>query len=191
MTEPRDATQLLVDWAGGDEEALARMLPLVYDELRALASSYMRRERRDHTLQTTGLVHEAYLRLIDQRRVDWRNRAQFLGVAAQMMRRVLLNHARDRVAAKRGAGGERVSLTLVGDERMKAPEVDVLDLHDALEELAAIDRRKGLVVELKYFGGLTTEEIAAALGVSSATVEREWAFSKAWLRRALAGSDPA
>lgn len=191
MTTSRDATQLLVDWSGGDEEALARMLPLVYDELRSLASAYMRRERPDHTLQTTGLVHEAYLRLIDQRRVDWRNRAQFLGVAAQMMRRVLLNHARDRVAAKRGSGGERVSLTLVGDERMKAPEVDVLDLHVALEELAVIDRRKGLVVELKYFGGLTTEEIAAALGVSTATVEREWAFSRAWLRRALAGGEPA
>jgi RNA polymerase sigma factor (TIGR02999 family) len=182
-------TRLLLDWGRGDAAAHERLLPLVYDELRRLAGAYMRRERRDHTLQPTALVHEAYLRLVDQERVDWRNRAQFVGVAAMMMRRVLANHARDRAAAKRGGDAERVPLTFAG-EILRRPEVDALALHEALDRLAALDARKSRVVELKFFGGLTTEEIAEALELSPATVEREWSFSRAWLYDAIA-ADPA
>jgi RNA polymerase sigma-70 factor, ECF subfamily len=182
-------TRLLIDWGQGDPAAHERLLPLVYDELRRLAGAYMRRERRDHTLQPTALVHEAYLRLVDQERVDWRNRAQFVGMAAMMMRRVLANHARDRAAAKRGGDAERVPLTFAG-EVFRRPEVDALALHEALDRLAALDARKVRVVELKFFGGLTTEEIAEALEVSAATVEREWSFSRAWLYDAIA-ADPA
>ena len=149
----------------------------------------MRRERRDHSLQPTALVHEAYLRLIDQRQVDWRNRAHFLGAAAVMMRRILVNHARDRAAAKRGGGARRVSLTLA-DQAFPEAGVDVLALHEALEKLAVIDARKSQVVELKFFGGLTATEIAEQLQLSVATVEREWSFSRAWLHDALAGGDP-
>jgi RNA polymerase sigma factor (TIGR02999 family) len=179
------ATELLIAWAGGDEHARERMLPLVYDELRRLAAGYLRRERPGHTLQPTALVHEAYVRLIDQRQVDWTNRAQFIGLAAVMMRRVLVNHARDRIADKRGGGAEHVPLTVAGD--FGAPEVGVLDLHQALERLADLDQRKGRIVELKFFGGLTMDEIAQTLGVSRATVEREWKFSRAWLHREVSG----
>jgi RNA polymerase sigma factor (TIGR02999 family) len=182
------ATGLLLAWSGGDERARERMLPLVYDELRRLAASYLRRERPGHTLQPTALVHEAYVRLVDQRQVDWTNRAQFIGLAAVMMRRILVNHARDRVADKRGAGAEHVPLTLAG-ERLGRPELDVLELHDALERLAGLDGRKSQIVELKFFGGLTMDEIAQTLGVSRATVEREWKFSRAWLHRAVSGSN--
>jgi RNA polymerase sigma factor (TIGR02999 family) len=182
------ATGLLIAWGGGDEGARERMLPLVYDELRRLAAAYLRRERPGHTLQPTALVHEAYVRLIDQRQVDWSNRAQFIGLAAVMMRRILVNHARDRVAGKRGGGAEHVSLTLAGD-RIGSPEIDVLDLHDALEKLADFDGRKSRIVELKFFGGLTTDEIAETLGVSRATVEREWTFARAWLYRAVSGTE--
>ena len=178
-------TQLLIDSGSGDERAREELLPLVYAELRRLAGGYMRRERPDHTLQPTALVHEAYLRLVDQQRVDWKNRAQFLGVAAVMMRRILVNHARDRAAAKRGGHAERVSVTFA--EALLRPELDVISLHDALDRLAAIDPRKGHVVELKFFGGLTTEEIAEVLHVSSATVERDWTFARAWLHDALDG----
>jgi len=182
------ATGLLIAWGGGDERAREQMLPLVYDELRRLAASYLRRERPGHTLQPTALVHEAYVRLIDQRQVDWSNRAQFIGLAAVMMRRVLVNHARDRVADKRGGGAEHVPLTVAGDHIGGPPEIDFLDLHDALERLAGLDPRKNQIVELKFFGGLTTEEIAEALGVSRATVEREWTFTRAWLYREVSGS---
>jgi RNA polymerase sigma factor (TIGR02999 family) len=181
------ATELLLAWGGGDAVARERMLPLVYDELRRLAASYLRRERPGHTLQPTALVHEAYVRLIDQRQVDWSNRAQFIGLAAVMMRRILVNHARDRVAGKRGGGAEHVPLTLAG-ERIGTTDLDVLDLHEALERLTALDARKGQIVELKFFGGLTTDEIAQTLEVSSATIEREWKFSRAWLLRAIAGT---
>ena len=184
-----DVTRLLLDWSKGDRAAHEQLLPVVYDELRRLAGAYMRRERRNHTLQPTALVHEAYLRLVDQQRVDWRNRAQFVGLAAVMMRRILVNHARDREAAKRGGQAERVSLTLAGDV-FHRPDVDVLALHDALDRLAALDPRKSQVVELKFFGGLTTDEIAEALELSAATVEREWSFSRAWLYEAIAG-EPA
>jgi len=144
--EPRAATALLIASGAGDERARDRMLPLIYDELRSLAAQYLRRERRGHTLQPTALVHEAYVRLIDQRQVDWTNRAQFIGLAAVMMRRILVNHARDRIAAKRGGSAERVPLTIVA-EQIGAPEVDLLGLHDALERLAALDARKSQIVE--------------------------------------------
>ena len=163
-----------------------RVLPIVYAELRRLAAGYLRRERPGHTLQPTALVHEAYVRLLDQRQVDWANRAQFVGLAAVMMRRILVNHARDRVAEKRGGGAEHVPLTLGGDD-IGAAEVDVLDLHEALTRLSDLDPRKGQIVELKFFGGLTTDEIADTLRVSTATVERDWKFARAWLYRAVSG----
>ena len=162
-------------------------LPLVYAELRRLAASYLSRERQGHTLQPTALVHEAYVRLIDQRQIDWHNRAQFIGLAAVMMRRILVNHARDRIADKRGGGAEHVPLTLAG-EGIGAPELDLLDLHEALNDLTETDPRKGRIVELKFFGGLTTAEIAENLGLSVATVERDWKFARAWLYRAMAGN---
>ena len=167
--------------AAGVPEA---MLSIVYGELRRLAASYLRRERPGHTLQPTALVHEAYVRLLDQRQIDWTNRAQFMGLAAVMMRRILVNHARDRVAEKRGGGAQHVPLTLAG-EGIGAVEVNLLHLHEALTRLSETDRRKGQIVELKFFGGLTTEEIAAALSVSTATVERDWKFARAWLYRTL------
>jgi RNA polymerase sigma factor (TIGR02999 family) len=181
----RGATELLIGTAGGDETAREEMLPLVYAELRRLAGGYMSRERAHHTLQPTALVHEAYLRLIDQHRVDWKNRAQFLGLAAVMMRRILVNHARDRAAAKRGGDAQRVSVSVA--DGLAQPELDLISLHDALERLSSVDPRKGQLVELKFFGGLTTEEIAEVLQVSTATVERDWTFARAWLYDALAG----
>ena len=164
------------------------MLSIVYGELRRLAASYLSRERPGHTLQPTALVHEAYLRLIDQRQIDWSTRAQFVGLAAVMMRRILVNHARDRVADKRGAGAEHIPITLAG-EPIGAPQINLLDLHEALNDLADTDARKARIVELKFFGGLTTEEIAHHLDVSTATVERDWKFARAWLYRAVSGSD--
>lgn len=163
------------------------LLPTIYAELRRLAASYLRRERPGHTLQPTALVHEAYMRLLDQRVVDWSNRSQCIGLAAVMMRRILVNHARDRVAGKRGGGAEHVSLTLVG-EGLGAPEVDLLDLHEALDRLGQVDPRKSHIVELKFFGGLTTSEIAEAMQLSAATVERDWKFARAWLHRAVSGT---
>jgi RNA polymerase sigma factor (TIGR02999 family) len=177
-------TRLLLDWGRGDSTAQEQLLPLVYDELRRIAGAYMRRERPDHTLQPTALVHEAYLRLVDQERVDWKNRAQFVGLAAVMMRRILVNHARDRAAAKRGGEAQKVPLTLAGGI-LERTEVDMLALHEALDGLAALDERKSRVVELKFFGGLTAGEIAETLGVSVATVEREWSFARAWLYDAI------
>jgi RNA polymerase sigma-70 factor, ECF subfamily len=174
----------------GDRQGLDQMFPLVYDELHRLAAQYLGRERPDHTLQPTALVNEAYLRLINQRRVDWRNRAQFLGVAANMMRRILVNHARERAAAKRPDGRERVSLSMV-EISSDASAVDLIALEDALNRLAAIDSRKARVVELRFFGGLTMDEIAELLEVSLATVEREWSFARAWLFEAIQGTDVA
>lgn len=170
--------------AGGPD----RLLPIVYAELRRLAASYLRRERPGHTLQPTALVHEAYVRLIDQQQMDWSNRAQFMGMAAVMMRRILVNHARDRGAEKRGGGAEHVPLTLAG-EGIGAFAVNLLDLHDALNDLGESDPRKAQIVELKFFGGMTTAEIAEALGVSVATVERDWKFARAWLYRVVSGGD--
>jgi RNA polymerase sigma factor (TIGR02999 family) len=184
MSEPARVTDLLVEWGHGSRVAHADMLPLVYAELRRLAASYMAAERGNHTLQPTALVHEAYLKLVDQRRVDWRNRAQFVGVAAMLMRRILVNHARDRAAAKRGGGVERVSLT-VAEGAFERSEIDLVSLQEALERLTVLDPRAAHIVELKFFGGLTTEEIGEVLQLSPATVERDWSFARTWLYDAL------
>jgi RNA polymerase sigma-70 factor, ECF subfamily len=186
---PQDVTGLLLAWGGGDADAGERLLPVVYEELRRQAARAMRREAGEHTLQATALVHEAYLRLVDQRRVEWRSRAQFFGVAAQMMRRVLVDHARGRLAAKRGGGARRVTLDGQGaDAAAPDADVDVLALHEALERLAVLDPDQARLVELRYFAGLGIEETAEALGVSPATVKREWAVARAWLRRELAAT---
>lgn len=191
MTDDRAAqgavTQWLLDQSRTDKPGLDDMLPVVYQELHRLATGYLSREAIGHTLQPTALVNEAYLRLVDQRRVDWRNRAQFLGLAASMMRRILLNHARDRSAQKRGAAAQQVSLSLL-EAPSGRPDVDLIALEDALGRLAAQDERKSRVVELKFFGGLTTEEIAEVLQISGATVEREWSFARAWLYDAIEGT---
>lgn len=177
-------TELRLDCDRDNPQARDQILPLVYDELRRMARAFLGRERRNHTLQATALVHEAYLRLIDQRQLDWTNRAQFVGVAAVMMRRILVNHARGRAADKRGGEAERVTLSLahIGE----APSVDLIAVHEALDALAEIDARKSRIVELKFFGGLTTAEIAEVMELSPATIEREWSFSRAWLYEALA-----
>lgn len=180
-----EATGLLNGWCAGDRAALDRLLPLVYDELRRIAARHLERERPDHTLQPTALVHEAYFRLVDQRQVDWKNRAQFLGLAAEMMRRILVNHARDRNALKRGGGLHRVALT--EELEQPGPDVDIQLLDDALRRLAEHDPRKAQIVELRFFGGLTNAEAADVLQVSLATVERDWKFARAWLFDALAG----
>jgi RNA polymerase sigma factor (TIGR02999 family) len=179
-------TELLLDCDQDDPQARDQILPLVYDELRRQARAYLGRERRNHTLQATALVHEAYLRLIDQRQVNWKNRAQFVGVAAVMMRRILVNHARGRAADKRGGEAERVTLSLA--DIGEAPSVDLIALHEALDTLAAIDARKSRIVELKFFGGLTTAEMAEVMELSPATIEREWNFARAWLYDVLAGA---
>jgi RNA polymerase sigma factor (TIGR02999 family) len=184
---PKDVTQLLADWSHGDREALDKLMPLVYDELRRVASHYLRRERPGHTLQTTALVHEAYLRLVDQKDVRWENRAHFFSIAAEAMRRILVEHARSHHAAKRGGGGPKLSL----DEAVDWPEeraVDLVALDDALTSLTAIDPQKSRIVELRFFGGLTMEEVAQLLGVSLATVERGWRIAKLWLRREITGA---
>ena len=177
-------TELLIAWSDGGRAALDELLPLVYDELRGIASRYLRHEAGDHTLQPTALVHEAYFRLIDQRRVRWRNRAHFYGVAAQLMRRILVDHARAQRADKRGGGREH--LPLIEEETPSAPYgVDVLALDEALTRLAAFDPQQGRVVELRYFGGLTIDEVAEVVGISAATVVREWTIAKAWLKAEL------
>jgi len=179
----KEVTRLLIDWGNGDQAALDELIPLVYDELRRLAGRYMRRENQDHTLQTSALVNEAYLRLIDQKSVQWQNRAHFFGVAAQLMRRILVDHARTRSRAKRGGGAQMVSLA---DQAVISKETaDVIALDDALKNLAEMDSRKSQIVEMKFFGGLTTEEVAEVLKVTSRTVEREWRKAKAWLNRAI------
>jgi RNA polymerase sigma factor (TIGR02999 family) len=183
---PSRVTRLLLDWSDGDERARDEVLPLVYDELRRLAALYLLRERHDHTLQPTALVHEAYLRLVDQRQVNWRNRAQFVGLAAVMMRRILVNYARDRAAGKRGGELQKVPLS-DADEPGRPQDVDVIVLQDALDQLSAIDSRKSRIVELKFFGGLTTNEIAEVLQLSPATIERDWSFARAWLYDAISG----
>jgi len=171
--ESGDVTQLLVDYSNGKREALDVLTPLVYGELRNLAARYLRRERSDHTLQSTALVHEAYLRLIDQNQVRWQNRAHFFGVAAQMIRRILVDHARTRHAQKRGGNAQKLSL----DEAIGLPEqrdLDIIALDDALKLLAELDPQQSKVIELRFFGGLSIEETAEALGISPATVKREW-----------------
>ena len=184
-TSDVDVTVLLRRIGGGDREAEPALMALVYDHLHQMAQRQFRSERPGHTLQPTALVHEAYVRLIDQKQVKWRNRAHFFGVAAGMMRRILVDNARRRRAGKRGGDWERV--TLVGDEVAQDShhEIDVLALHEALERLAAFDPQQERIVELRYFGGLTIDETAEVLGISAATVVREWTIAKAWLRADL------
>ena len=199
-----EVTALLLAWEGGDPEALERLLPLVYDELRRIGERQLRGERAGQTLQPTAVVHEAYLRLVDQSRANWQNRSHFYAVAARMMRRVLVDHARRRGRVKRGAGAPRISfdeaeahIPSEGGDRIDRIDriepidlVDLIDLHDALERLGQLDAEQARIVELRYFGGLTIEETAAVLGSSPATVKRDWSSARAWLYRELHGAPP-
>jgi RNA polymerase sigma factor (TIGR02999 family) len=185
----KEVTQVLLDWNRGDENAPERLMPLVYEELRRLARQYLQRERPDHTLQATGLVHEAYLRLVDQSNMTWQNRAQFFSVAAQMMRRILVDHARAHQAAKRGGVREKLEFDEAlapSDERA----VDLIALDDALQDLVTFDVRKSRIVELRFFGGLSIEEIGEVLAISPRTIRREWRVAKAWLRREIIKGEP-
>ena len=181
---PHEITGLLVAWGGGDESALDRLMPLVYDELRRLAHRYMSRERAGHTLQTTALVNEAYLRLVNWREVRWQNRAHFFAVSAQMMRRILVDFARDRQYLKRGGGALRVSLAEAA-HLTEQRGADLVALDEALTALAEVDRRKARVVEMRFFGGLSVGEVAEVLRVSETTVMRDWRLAKVWLLREL------
>jgi len=185
----QQVTQLLGEWSGGDDAALEKLIPLVQPELHRLAHHYMSRERAGHTLQTTALLDEAYLRLVDNAKRDWQNRTHFVAVAAQLMRRIMVDHARERQSLKRGGGAVKVTLdeaALVTETRSR----DLLALDEALERLSVQDPRKSQIVELRYFGGLTVEETAGFLKLSQRTVEREWNMAKAWLYRALSGEEP-
>jgi len=180
-----EVTQLLLAWSDGDRTALDKLTPLVYEELRRMAHRYMSRERPGHTLQTTALVNEAYLRLVNREAVQWQNRAHFFGIAAQVMRHILVDHARSHAYQKRGGGNQTISLDeamVVSQER--AAEVVALD--DVLKELANIDPQQSRIVELRFFGGLTIEETAVVVGLSPATIKREWSTAKAWLYHELA-----
>lgn len=183
-TSPHEVTQLLLDWSSGNQAALDRLMPLVDRELHRLAHHYMRRENPGHTLQTTALVNEAYLKLIDQKHVHWKNRAHFFALASQLMRRILVDHARRRQYAKRGGGAQKISLDVA---MIVSPKrgADLIALDEALDRLAAIDPRKSKVVELRFFGGLNVEETAEALQISTVTVMREWSMAKAWLYNSL------
>jgi RNA polymerase sigma factor (TIGR02999 family) len=179
-----DVTQLLWAWRKGNRAALDELTPLIYDELRRLAGYYLQRERSGHTLQGTALVHEAYMRLVQQDHAQWENRAHFFAVAARMMRRILVDHARNTLAAKRGAGTPKLSL----DEALgvaQAESGELVDLDEALRRLSGLDEQQGKVVELRFFAGLSVEETASVLGISTATVKRDWATAKAWLYREL------
>ena len=184
---PHEITQLLAEWSEGNQAALDQLYPLVYNELRRLAHGYLRRERKGHTLQTTALIDEAYLRLVDQKHVHWANRSHFFGISAQIMRRILIDHARRYDYAKRGGGAQRISLdeaAIVAKQRGQT----LLMLDEALKSLAKIDPRRSQVVELRYFGGLNNEEIAGVLKISENTVMRDWNMARAWLYQELSGS---
>jgi RNA polymerase sigma-70 factor (ECF subfamily) len=184
MPASEEITQLLQGWSEGDEQALEKLTPLLYKELHRMAHRYMRQERPGHTLQTTALINEAYLRLIGWKNIRWQNRAQFFGVSAQLMRKILVDFARSRNYAKRGAGARVVSLEdapAVGPDRAR----DILTLDEALHRLAAIDSRKSQIVELRFFGGLSLEETADVLKLSSRTIRREWELAKVWLAREM------
>jgi len=182
-----DVTGLLIAWSDGDSQALERLWPLVQDGLRRLAYRSLQRERPGHTLQATALVNEAYLKLVDQRRVRWQERAQFFAVAARIMRRILVDHARRHGAAKRGGGGPRLTVDDSGAAPGATADVDLLSLEEALERLEAIDSRQSRIVELRFFAGLTVEEVAEVLQVSPATVKSDWRMARAWLYGELAG----
>ena len=184
MAEKQEVTQLLKKAQNGDRESLDRLLPLIYDELRRVAANQLQKERADHTLQATALVHEAYLRLLEQRDVDWQNRAHFFSIAAEMMRRILVNYAVQRKAQKRGDGAARLSLeeaVSFSDEK----DFDLVALDDAMKQLAEYDELQARIVELRFFGGLTIEETAEVLQISDSTVKREWRMAKAWLKTKL------
>lgn len=183
MAHTRDVTELLTELSNGDPSVMERLMPVVYDELRQLAERYLYHERSGHTLQATALVHEAYLRLVDQKNVQWQNRSHFFGVAAQMMRRILIDHARQRHAAKR-EGGQKISLDDVCTLSNR-PDVSLIMLDEALTSLALIDRQKSRIVELRFFGGLSIEEVAEVLGTSTRTVMRHWQVAKTWLYREI------
>jgi RNA polymerase sigma-70 factor (ECF subfamily) len=184
---PPNVTDLLLAWSGGDEQALEQLVPLVHHELRRLARRQMGGERHGHTLQTTALVNEAYLRLVDLTRIRWQDRSHFLAMSARLMRRILVDHARSRGYQKRGGGAARVSLEEALVVTSERPQ-DLVALDDALQALAAVDERKSRVVEMRFFGGLTVEETASALDVSPETVMRDWRLAKVWLLRALGGA---
>jgi RNA polymerase sigma factor (TIGR02999 family) len=177
-------TELLLKWSDGENSALEQLMPLVYDELRRLAVRYLRHERANHTLQPTALVNEAYMRLVDQHRVEWQNRAQFFGFAAKLMRNILVDHARTRQTVKRGGNQFRVSFDSSKQAGIK-PQIEFIAVHEALERLAIFDPQKARIVELRFFGGLSIEETAEVLNVGHATVERDWKLAKAWLKREL------
>ena len=184
MTSSSGVTQLLQDWKNGDKAALDKLMPVVYDELRRIASRFLRKQRSNHTLQTTALVHEAYVRLVGKQDLEWQNRAHFFGVAARMMRFILMDYALAQQTEKRGGGNLKLSL----DDNIDLPEKNELDLvvlHDSLNTLAEVDERKSQVVELKFFAGLSNEEIAEVMGISLATVNREWRMARAWLQSEL------
>lgn len=184
--EKPQVTELLVAWNNGEKEAVDQLMPLVETELRRIAHNYMRRESGSHTLQTTALVNEAYLKLIDQRQVNWQNRAHFFALSTSIMRRILLNHARDRVAGKRGGRAEHVDVeeaAVLSSEKSK----ELIALDEALDALAKIDKTKSRIVELRYFGGLTLEETAEVLGIAPVTVSVNWRLAKAWLAREISG----
>jgi RNA polymerase sigma factor (TIGR02999 family) len=186
MGSPRDVTALLGDWSRGDRTALNQLLPLVYAELRRVAARQLRSERADHTLQPTALVHEVFIRLVDQRQVDWQNRAHFFGVAATVMRRVLVDHARRHCASKRGEGQRTVAIDEAKDVAASTPnEMPILALDHALDRLEQLDAELAKIVELRAFGGLTIEEAAHVLSVSASTAKRDWRTAKAWLTREL------
>lgn len=186
MTEQLCITDLLVAWNSGEDGALDRLIPVVEQELRRIAHNYMRHENHHHTLQTTALVHEAFIKLVDQRSVSWQNRAHFFALSAQIMRRILLNHARDKVCSKRGGGSRQVSLEGVS---ILSPEKTavLIALDDALEQLAKFDKTKSRIVEMRYFGGMTVEEVADVLGLAPVTVAVHWRLAKAWLQNEIRG----
>lgn len=189
MDRDENITELLEAHAAGDRDALDMLLPRIYDELRRIAHHRLRGERDDHTLNTTGLVHEAYMKLVQLDRMDWQNRAHFFAIASRSMRNILVDYAVKRNAQKRGGGRDRVTLE-DADAATEAPLDDLVALHQALDELEALDKRQARVVECRFFGGLTIDETAEALGISPATVSRDWAMARAWLNRALADTDP-
>lgn len=184
-----EITEMLNACRGGDRQAMDKLIPLVYEELRRQAHRYLRHERPNHTLQTTALVHEAYLRLIEQREVEWQNRAHFFGLSANMMRRILVNYAVSQNRLKRGGKDENLPLEEAMCVAVEERDVDLLALDSALNELAALDERQARIVELRYFGDLTIEETAEVLNISPATVKRDWNMAKAWLRAELSGGE--
>jgi len=188
--DPQDVTSMLVAWSRGDSSVADRLMAAVYDDLRRKAAGILRHESPGHTLQPTALVNEAYLRLVDQKRVAWQSRAHFLAVAARLMRRVLIDYARRRRASKRGGEAVRVTLDDLAPASLSSP-LDLLVLDEALAELAALDARQARIVEMRAFGGLSVEETAEVLGVSPATVKRDWSFAQAWLERRLRGGGGA